>query len=137
MLVVGVWAATALEFVASRPLGYDTLGGAAGARLSGGQLQRITIARAILKDPSVLLLDEATSSLDTESEAAVQAALANLRKGRTTFVIAHRLSTVRDADRILVLDGGRIAEQGTHAELMARGGLYRRLFDRQFSTLVA
>jgi ATP-binding cassette, subfamily B, bacterial MsbA len=136
-MVEAARAANAHDFVASLPQGYDTLVGEAGARLSGGQLQRITIARAILKDPSVLLLDEATSSLDTESEAAVQSALANLRKGRTTFVIAHRLSTVRDADRILVLDGGRIAEQGTHAELMARGGLYRRLFDRQFSTLVA
>jgi subfamily B ATP-binding cassette protein MsbA len=136
-MVEAAKAANIHEFVASLPKRYETVVGEAGARLSGGQLQRITIARAILKNPSVLLLDEATSSLDTESEATVQAALDNLRKGRTTFVIAHRLSTVRNADRILVLDGGKIVEQGTHAELMARGGLYRRLFERQFASLVA
>jgi subfamily B ATP-binding cassette protein MsbA len=101
-------------------------------KLSGGQRQRVAIARALLKDPRVLILDEATSSLDSESEAVVQDALAFLMKGRTTFVIAHRLSTVRDADRILVIDEGRIVEEGTHESLTARGGLYADLSQRQF-----
>jgi ATP-binding cassette, subfamily B, bacterial MsbA len=101
--------------------------------LSGGQRQRIAIARALLKDAPILILDEATSALDTESERHIQAALAQLLRDRTTFVIAHRLSTVERADRILVLDDGVIAEQGTHAELLARGGLYGKLHQLQFS----
>jgi ABC-type multidrug transport system fused ATPase/permease subunit len=104
-------------------------------KLSGGQRQRIAIARAVLKDPAVLLLDEATSSLDNASEAAIQAALTRLMAGRTTLVIAHRLSTVERADRIVVLDRGRIVEQGRHAELLARGGLYHRLATRDFAEL--
>jgi subfamily B ATP-binding cassette protein MsbA len=101
-------------------------------QISGGQRQRLAIARAILKDPHILILDEATSSLDTESEALVQQALENLMRGRTTFVIAHRLSTVMNADRILVLDNGRIVESGTHSQLFARNGLYRKLCEAQF-----
>ncbi|MSR74503.1 MAG: ABC transporter ATP-binding protein [Planctomycetes bacterium] len=113
--------------IMAMPLGYATQVGERGARLSGGQLQRITIARAILKDASLLVLDEATSSLDTRSERLVQDALANLLRGRTALVIAHRLSTIVSADRILVLDGGCIVQEGTHTELMARAGLYRDL----------
>jgi subfamily B ATP-binding cassette protein MsbA len=105
--------------------------GEAGARLSGGQRQRIAIARGFLKDAPILLLDEATSALDAESEAQVQAALARLMAGRTTLIIAHRLVTVRGADRIYVLDGGRVAESGPHAALVARGGLYARLANAQ------
>ncbi len=115
------------EDIVAMPEGYATLVGERGARLSGGQLQRLTIARAILKDASLLILDEATSSLDTRSERAVQDALDNLLKGRTALIIAHRLSTITAADRILVLDSGRIVQQGTHAELAERSGLYREL----------
>ena len=104
-----------------------------GMLLSGGQRQRIAIARALLKDAPILILDEATSALDTESERHIQAALAQLLRNRTTFVIAHRLSTVEQADRILVLDGGRIAESGTHAQLLVHGGLYAQLHRLQFS----
>ena len=107
------------------------LGGAMGNRLSGGQRQRISIARAMLKDAPILLLDEATAALDAESEQQVQAALARLQAGRTTLVVAHRLSTIRDADQILVMDGGGIAERGTHDELLALKGLYARLVSLQ------
>lgn len=124
-------AADALAFIEELPEGFDTLVGERGVKVSGGQRQRIAIARAILKDPRVLLLDEATSSLDGESEAAVQRALARLMAGRTTIVVAHRLATVVDADRIVVLDGGRVVDVGRHADLMARGGLYRALFASQ------
>lgn len=125
-------AAHAHDFIVDLPDGYATAVGERGVKLSGGQRQRVAIARAFLKDAPVLLLDEATSALDAESEAAVQEALAVLMQGRTTFVIAHRLATVRDADRIVVLDGGRVVEEGTHDALVARGGLYARLAARQF-----
>jgi subfamily B ATP-binding cassette protein MsbA len=124
-------AAAAADFIERLPDGYDTLVGEAGARLSGGQRQRIAIARAFLKDAPILLLDEATSALDTESELKVQQALERLMSGRTTVLIAHRLSTVRAADRIYVIDGGRVVEQGRHGELVAQGGLYARLAQAQ------
>jgi ABC-type multidrug transport system fused ATPase/permease subunit len=123
--------ANAHDFVRSFPAGYDTLVGERGVKLSGGQKQRIAIARALLADPRTLILDEATSSLDAESEALVREALGRLMKGRTTLVIAHRLSTVRDAHRIVVLDEGQIVEQGTHAHLMSTSGPYRRLVEHQ------
>ena len=125
-------AAQAHEFVVGLPQGYETRLGERGARLSMGQRQRLTIARAILKDPPILILDEATSALDSESEALVQRALDALMRGRTCLVIAHRLATVRRADRIVVLDTGRIVEQGTHRELLVRGGVYARLHALQF-----
>ncbi len=125
-------AAYADEFVCEMPEGYDTVIGESGSRLSGGQRQRLAIARALLKDAPILILDEATSHLDTESEVLVQKALYNLMQGRTTLVIAHRLSTVTKADRIIVLEGGRIVEEGSHAELLARAGSYKRLYDLQF-----
>jgi subfamily B ATP-binding cassette protein MsbA len=121
-----------LEFTDDLPQGLDTVVGDRGTLLSGGQRQRIAIARALLKDAPILILDEATSALDTESERHIQAALAALVRGRTTLVIAHRLSTVEQADRIVVLDDGRVAESGTHAELIARGGLYAQLHRLQF-----
>jgi len=130
-------AAQADEFIRSLPNGYDTKLGEQGTTLSGGQRQRIAIARALLKDAPILLLDEATSALDAESEANVQKALERAMKGRTTLVIAHRLATVQKADRILVMDGGQIVEQGTHAELVAKGGLYRRLAEMQFTAEAA
>ena len=120
------------DFAASLPEGYDTRIGERGLRLSGGERQRISIARAILKNAPILILDEATSSLDAESEASVQQALQNLMQGRTTIVIAHRLSTVRRAGRIIVLDDGRIRESGTHEELVVRRGLYWKLYNLQF-----
>jgi subfamily B ATP-binding cassette protein MsbA len=125
-------AAHAHEFVERLPLGYDTIVGERGIKLSGGQRQRVAIARAILKNPAVLVLDEATSNLDTESERLIEDALSRLLVGRTTLIIAHRLSTVRRADRLVALDRGRIVEEGTHADLLARGGLYARLYQRQF-----
>jgi ATP-binding cassette, subfamily B, bacterial MsbA len=125
--------ALAHDFIAKMPEGYDTKIGEKGTRLSGGERQRLAIARAILKNAPILILDEATSALDMESEQYVQAALANLMKGRTVFVIAHRLSTVRRATRIAVIEGGQITEMGTHAELMQRSGTYQRLYNMQFS----
>ncbi|MDX2038615.1 MAG: ABC transporter ATP-binding protein [Isosphaeraceae bacterium] len=124
-------AAYAAEFINALPNGFDTFIGERGVRLSGGQRQRIAIARAILADPRVLILDEATSNLDSESERAIQLALAELMRGRTAFVIAHRLSTIRSADRILLLDQGRIVELGTHDELMSHGGIYRGMVELQ------
>jgi ATP-binding cassette subfamily B protein len=125
-------AAAADGFLRKLPQGYDTFLGERGTRLSGGQRQRIALARAILKDPPILLLDEATSSLDAESERLVQEALEKLMQGRTTIIIAHRLATVLKADRIVVMDEGRVVEQGTHHELVARNGLYARLASLQF-----
>jgi ATP-binding cassette, subfamily B, bacterial MsbA len=125
-------AANAAGFIATLPQGYDTMLGERGTRLSGGQRQRIAIARALLRDPPILILDEATSALDTESERLVQQAIDRLMRQRTVLVIAHRLATVRDADEIVVLDGGRMIQQGTHEELLRVGGLYRRLYDLQF-----
>ena len=125
-------AAHAHEFIERLPQGYQTIVGERGVKLSGGQRQRVAIARAILKDPALLILDEATSSLDTESEALIEDALERLLIGRTTLIIAHRLSTVRRAHRLIVLDRGRIVEEGPHADLLARGGLYATLYQRQF-----
>jgi ABC-type multidrug transport system fused ATPase/permease subunit len=125
-------AAHAHEFIERLEHGYATLVGERGVKLSGGQKQRIAIAREILRNPAILILDEATSSLDTESEALIKDAVERLKQHRTCFVIAHRLSTVQDADRILVLEQGRIVEEGSHAALMERGGSYRRLYDSQF-----
>jgi subfamily B ATP-binding cassette protein MsbA len=125
-------AARAHTFIELMPQGYDTLIGEKGVRLSGGERQRIAIARALLKNAPILILDEATSALDTESEALVQTALQNLMAGRTVFVIAHRLSTVRRADRIVVIENGTVADVGTHDDLINRLGTYKRLHDMQF-----
>jgi len=123
--------AHAHEFIQGLAAGYETMAGERGIRLSGGQRQRIAIARIFLKEPEILILDEATSSLDTESEALVEEALETAMEGRTTLIIAHRLKTVQRADRVLVIDDGRILEEGTHADLVAEGGMYARLYRGQ------
>jgi subfamily B ATP-binding cassette protein MsbA len=128
-------AAYAHDFIMAQPKGYETVIGDKGCLLSGGQQQRLAIARAVLKNAPILLLDEATSSLDSESEQQIQKALAKLATGRTVIAIAHRLSTVLSADQIIVMDGGRIKEIGTHAELLEKSGYYRRLYDHQFNRL--
>jgi ATP-binding cassette subfamily B protein len=130
-IIAAAKAAQAHEFIEGFTNGYDTLVGERGVTLSGGQRQRVAIARALLMNPRILILDDSTSSVDTQTEKLIQAALDTLMEGRTTFVIAHRLSTVRRADMILVMDQGRIVEQGTHDELLARGGLYKEIHDLQ------
>jgi subfamily B ATP-binding cassette protein MsbA len=131
-VIAAAEAAHAWDFIQQLPQGLQSEIGDRGVRLSGGQRQRLAIARAILKDAPILLLDEATSALDTESERHVQAALDRLMQGRTTLIIAHRLSTIENADRILVMDNGKIVEMGAHAELLARDGTYAALYRRQF-----
>ncbi len=126
--------ANAHDFIMETDCGYDTNIGDRGAKLSGGQRQRLSIARAVLKNPDILILDEATSALDTESEKLVQSALDQLLQGRTSIVIAHRLSTVQNADRIIVIDAGRVVEEGTHNSLMKKNGLYARLVELQSVT---
>ena len=130
-IVAAAKVANAHDFIMETDKGYQTNIGDRGMKLSGGQRQRLSIARAVLKNPEILILDEATSALDTESEKLVQDALNSLLKGRTSIVIAHRLSTVHNADKIIVIAHGRIAEQGTHEELMARGGIYSKLIEMQ------
>ena len=131
-VVAAARAANALEFIQQLPKGFDTIIGDRGLKLSGGQRQRLSIARAILKNPPILILDEATSALDMETEQAIQVALAELSEGRTTLVVAHRLSTIRQADRIVVVDQSGVVEEGPHADLLGRRGAYRRLHDAQF-----
>jgi subfamily B ATP-binding cassette protein MsbA len=135
-IIAAARAANAHDFITALEKGYDTEVGERGAKLSGGQKQRIALARAILRDPKILILDEATSALDSDSEAAIQDALQRLMVGRTSFIIAHRLSTVLNADEILVLSDGRLIERGTHAQLLSNGsGVYRRLYERQFESV--
>ena len=125
------------DFVAGLPEGLETRVGERGLKLSGGEKQRVGLARAILKDPAVLILDEATSALDSQTESEVQAALSEAAEGRTTIAVAHRLSTIAGADRIFVLDAGRVAETGSHDELLARGGLYADMWRRQSEAVSA
>ncbi|HEX9090759.1 MAG TPA: ATP-binding cassette domain-containing protein, partial [Anaerolineales bacterium] len=132
-IVASARAAQAHEFIQELPEGYDTVVGERGVTLSGGQRQRVAIARALLLNPRILILDDSTSSVDTQTELQIQRALVNLMRGRTTFVIAHRVSTVHRADVILVMDDGQIVEKGTHAELLAKGGLYREIYQLQLS----
>src|SRR5262249_54853445 len=127
-------AACAHDFIVAKPDGYDTQVGEKGGKLSGGEKQRVSIARAILHDPRILILDEATSSVDVETEKKIQQAIGNLTAGRTTFAIAHRLSTLRNADRLVVLDKGQIAEVGTHAELLEKKGIFYSLVETQQQT---
>ena len=124
-------AAVIHEVILAFPNGYDTLVGERGVTLSGGQKQRVTIARTLLKDPSILILDDATSSVDTETDASIREALQRLMQGRTTFIIAHRVQSVMEADLILVMDAGRIIQRGSHAELVSQAGIYRQIFDLQ------
>ena len=131
-VIAAAKAAYAHDFIMNLPQGYDTILGAQGLNLSGGQRQRLAIARAILKDSPILILDEATSALDNESEYFIQQAFDEAMQGRTTIVIAHRLSTVENADLIVVMDKGQIVEQGTHAELLAKNGMYYQLHERNF-----
>ena len=130
-IIAAAKVANAHDFIMQTENGYNTNIGDRGMKLSGGQRQRLSIARAVLKNPEILILDEATSALDTESEKLVQEALTSLLDGRTSIVIAHRLSTIHNADRIFVIDQGHIAEQGTHAELLAQGGIYAKLIEMQ------
>jgi ATP-binding cassette, subfamily B, bacterial len=135
-LMQAIAAAQIAELVASLPEGIETVVGDRGYRLSGGEKQRLAIARLLLKSPEIVILDEATAHLDSESEVAVQAALAHALQGRTSLVIAHRLSTILNADRILVIDGGRVVESGTHAELISRSGVYAELYRVQFESQI-
>jgi ATP-binding cassette subfamily B protein len=130
-IVAAAKAARAHDFIMAMPKGYDTVMGERGVSLSGGQKQRVAIARALLMNPRILVLDDATSSVDTETEYQIQQALETLMEGRTSFIIAQRLTTVKEADQILVLEGGRIVERGTHIELLQRGGYYAEIYDLQ------
>jgi ABC-type multidrug transport system fused ATPase/permease subunit len=132
-IIAAAKAAQAHEFISELPEGYETVVGERGITLSGGQRQRVAIARALLMDPRILILDDSLSSVDTQTEKLIQEALDKLMEGRTTFVIAHRVSTVRRADLIVVVDGGRIVETGKHEELLRQGGLYREIYDLQLS----